>query len=125
MYSYVAPTRAEGEPTLIAYSAEVAEMVGLRAEECERPEFALVFAGGWVGGRVGGVGGGKRVDGEGGRGASAGVDLRDLTRCLPPPPPRPPHHERARRSRAAAPDAPLGQQLWGAPVWELGGPGDS
>ena len=119
MYSYVAPTRAEGEPTLIAYSAEVAEMVGLRAEECERPEFALVFAGGWVGGRVGGVGGGKRVDGEGGRGASAGVDLRDLTRCLPPPPsttttPRTRTQEPRRCPRRAPGPATMGGTSLGA-----------
>jgi uncharacterized protein YdiU (UPF0061 family) len=43
-YSRVAPTPVSS-PQLIAYSREVAELVGLSAAACESPEFAQVFGG--------------------------------------------------------------------------------
>jgi hypothetical protein len=53
MYSWVSPTPTGTEPTTIAASAAVARLVGLDPAEALRPEFALVFSGGWV------VGGGR------------------------------------------------------------------
>jgi uncharacterized protein YdiU (UPF0061 family) len=43
-YSRVAPTPVAA-PRLLAYSREVAALLGLSPEACERPEFAEVFAG--------------------------------------------------------------------------------
>ncbi|KAI8475947.1 MAG: hypothetical protein J3K34DRAFT_453224 [Monoraphidium minutum] len=45
LYSRVSPTPAAGEPRLVAYSREVAELLDLDSTECERPEFALLMAG--------------------------------------------------------------------------------
>ena len=44
-YSYVTPTPTGTEPTTMAYSAAVAQMIGLDPAECERPEFAAVMSG--------------------------------------------------------------------------------
>ena len=44
-YSFVKPTPTGTEPSLVAHSPEVAALIGLDPGECERPEFAAVFAG--------------------------------------------------------------------------------
>ena len=44
-FSYVNPTGTGTEPTTIAFSEEVATMIGLDPGESDRPEFALVFSG--------------------------------------------------------------------------------
>jgi uncharacterized protein YdiU (UPF0061 family) len=44
-YSFVSPSPTATEPSLVAYSAEAAALVGLAPAECERPEFAMVFSG--------------------------------------------------------------------------------
>lgn len=44
-YSYVSPTPTNTEARTVAYSANVAHMIGLDPAECERPEFAAVFSG--------------------------------------------------------------------------------
>jgi uncharacterized protein YdiU (UPF0061 family) len=44
-YSFVSPTPTDSLPVTVAYSAEVAQMVGLDPAECERPEFAAIFSG--------------------------------------------------------------------------------
>ncbi|CAL5218909.1 g654 [Coccomyxa viridis] len=44
-YSYASPTPTNTEPCTVAYSPEVAQMIGLDPEECQRPEFAAVFSG--------------------------------------------------------------------------------
>jgi len=45
LYSRVHPTPPSGEPRVVAYSRQVAELIGLQPLECERPEFGLVMAG--------------------------------------------------------------------------------
>ncbi|CAL8469913.1 g9455 [Coccomyxa elongata] len=44
-YSFVAPTPTNSEPVTVAYSGDVARMIGLDPAECDRPEFAAVFSG--------------------------------------------------------------------------------
>ncbi|KAK9915711.1 hypothetical protein WJX75_003009 [Coccomyxa subellipsoidea] len=44
-YSFVAPTPTNSEPVTVAYSGDVARMIGLDPAECERPEFAATFSG--------------------------------------------------------------------------------
>ncbi|PNH10980.1 hypothetical protein TSOC_002234, partial [Tetrabaena socialis] len=45
LFTRVSPTPPAGAPYLIAYSAEVARMVGIDPTECERPEFPLLMSG--------------------------------------------------------------------------------
>lgn len=45
LWSPVDPTPADGEPKMIAYSSEVCKLLGLKPEEAERPELALIMAG--------------------------------------------------------------------------------
>lgn len=45
LYSFVNPTPTGTEPTTIAYSKDVAAMIGLDPADCERPEFAMIFSG--------------------------------------------------------------------------------
>lgn len=44
-YSYVTPTPTGTEPSTVACAPEVANLIGLDPEECERPEFPLIFSG--------------------------------------------------------------------------------
>jgi uncharacterized protein YdiU (UPF0061 family) len=44
-YSYVAPTAAQGEPTLVAASADVAALLGLDVAEFDSADCVRVFAG--------------------------------------------------------------------------------
>lgn len=44
-YSLVAPTPTGTEPSLVAFSPEVAAAIGLSFDEAQRPEFAAVMSG--------------------------------------------------------------------------------
>jgi hypothetical protein len=44
-FSFVKPTPTGTEPRLVAASPEVAALIGLDPAECDRPEFAMLFAG--------------------------------------------------------------------------------
>ncbi|CAK0779519.1 hypothetical protein CVIRNUC_004792 [Coccomyxa viridis] len=44
-YSYASPTATNTEPSTVAFSPEVAQIIGLDPEECRRPEFAAIFSG--------------------------------------------------------------------------------
>lgn len=45
MYSLVEPTPTGTEPYLVAYSKGTAALLELDTQECERPEFPLLFSG--------------------------------------------------------------------------------
>lgn len=44
-YSFVAPTPTNSDTVTVAFSGDVARMIGLDPAECDRPEFAAVFSG--------------------------------------------------------------------------------
>jgi serine/tyrosine/threonine adenylyltransferase len=45
LWTPVEPTPVHAEPTLIAASSEVCELLGLDSSESDRPEFPLIFSG--------------------------------------------------------------------------------